>query len=270
VHGEDTIVSNQKRYDSYVICTSPRSGSTLLCRLLAATGKSGNPDSHFHSSSVSDWVDNYKIQTDQFANKSDLLTAIFQTARDIGTGNTGMFGLRLQRHSFNYFMQKLRVVCTDDSTNSDVDCIEKCFGKTLFVHLTRQNKLEQAISLVKATQTGLWHKAPDGTEIERLSAAREPTYDAHAIERKIAELTDMEAQWISWFADQGMTPLCINYDDLSDDPLGILNEVLQCLGIDQRYASGVKVPVAKLADKTNKLWATRFQSEQYDQNTGSC
>jgi LPS sulfotransferase NodH len=26
------------KYDSYVICTSPRSGGTLLCKLLAAVG----------------------------------------------------------------------------------------------------------------------------------------------------------------------------------------------------------------------------------------
>ncbi|HBF29284.1 Stf0 family sulfotransferase, partial [Rhizobium sp.] len=29
------------KFSSYVICTSPRSGSTLLCKLLAATGISG-------------------------------------------------------------------------------------------------------------------------------------------------------------------------------------------------------------------------------------
>ena len=31
-------------FDSYVICTSPRSGSTLLCQLLAATGVAGDRD----------------------------------------------------------------------------------------------------------------------------------------------------------------------------------------------------------------------------------
>ncbi|MBT6203829.1 MAG: sulfotransferase, partial [Rhodospirillaceae bacterium] len=42
------------RYQSYVICTSPRSGSTLLCSLLAATGLAGNPCSHFHDPSISE------------------------------------------------------------------------------------------------------------------------------------------------------------------------------------------------------------------------
>ncbi|MEM1201062.1 MAG: Stf0 family sulfotransferase, partial [Pseudomonadota bacterium] len=30
-------------FDAYVICTSPRSGSTLLCKLLAPTGIAGKP-----------------------------------------------------------------------------------------------------------------------------------------------------------------------------------------------------------------------------------
>lgn len=39
---------NDPDYRAYVICTSPRSGSTLLCKLLAATGQAGKPKSYFH------------------------------------------------------------------------------------------------------------------------------------------------------------------------------------------------------------------------------
>ena len=34
---------------------------------------------------------------------------------------------------------------------------------------SRENKLAQAVSLIKAEQTGLWHIAPDGTELERVA-----------------------------------------------------------------------------------------------------
>ncbi len=33
--------------DSYIICATPRTGSTFLCDLLAATGVAGAPDSFF-------------------------------------------------------------------------------------------------------------------------------------------------------------------------------------------------------------------------------
>ena len=32
---------------SYVVCATPRSGSTLLCALLAGTGVAGNPEEYF-------------------------------------------------------------------------------------------------------------------------------------------------------------------------------------------------------------------------------
>jgi LPS sulfotransferase NodH len=115
-----------------------------LCKLLAATGKSGKPDSHFHSPSLSDWMGYYNIAAEDFASEREMLSAIFKAARARGTGNTLMFGLRMQGHSFEYFIQKLRVLhkcCTCDSER-----IRVAFGKTLFIHLTRRDKLDQAIS----------------------------------------------------------------------------------------------------------------------------
>lgn len=243
-------------YQSYLICTTPRSGSTLLCKLLAATGKAGYPDSHFHSPSISDWMGYYGISPEKFATERELLIAIFKAAHVRGMGHSGIFGLRLQKNSFDYFLQKLRVLYPDQS--SDSKRIQVAFGKTLIIHLVRRNKLDQAISYVKATQTGLWHKAPDGTELERLSAPAEPEYDADAIARHMAELTSMDVQWNSWFVKEGVDPVIIRYDDLSDDPTGVLGELLVHLGLDREIASDIVVPVAKLADATNSRWARRF------------
>lgn len=247
-------------YQSYILCTSPRSGSTLLCRLLAATGKSGIPDSHFHSPSIADWLRYYDIAPDDTKTERDLLVEIFQRARNRGTGNTGLFGLRLQRQSFDFFMQKLQVLVP--SCSSDHERIQAIFGSTLFVHLTRQNKLEQAISYVKAEQTGLWHKSPDGLELERLSAPQNPVYDGEAIQRQMTALVAMDKSWISWFAMQGVAPLQIKYEDLSQDPLAVTGMLLEQLGVNKRLATGLELPVAKLADDTNKQWALRYLDDK--------
>lgn len=249
-------------YHSYIICTSPRSGSTLLCRLLAATEQSGKPDSHFHSPSVIDWMDYYQLSNDNFANEQDLLAAIFRAAHTRGKGNTGIFGLRMQSNSFSFFLNKLATLCNNDQASSDVERIEHVFGKTLFIHLHRDNKLEQAISLVKANQTGLWHKAPDGTEIERTSAPQTPHYDADAIAHHLADLTEQESRWNAWFTEQALEPLRINYDELSANPSNVLVKVLRHLNLDTRIAHDISLPVAKLADGTSAQWAERFMSTQ--------
>ncbi len=112
-------------------------------------------------------------------------------------------------------MEKLLVLCKSSSSDSDVERIQSVFGNTLFICLFRHNKLDQAISLLKASQTGLWHKATDGTAINRTAIQQEANYEAHAIAGHLAELTDMDAHWKSWFHDQALEPLCISYDELS-------------------------------------------------------
>jgi LPS sulfotransferase NodH len=248
------------RYDSYIICTSPRSGSTLLCKLLAATGRTGNPDSHFHEPSLASWLESFALSRADFASEREALSAVFEAARRYGTGDTGLFGLRLQRGSFDFFMQQAGILYPN--RKSDLERIQAAFGKTLLIHLTRANKLDQAISCVKAEQTGLWHRAPDGTELERLSAPREPFYDAAEIARHLAEFAAFDAAWKDWFEREKVRPLQLSYDELALDPAGVLARVLDELGLDRAMARNIGAPVARLADATNRLWADRFLEER--------
>ncbi len=157
-------------YPAYVICTAPRSGSTLLCTLLQATGVAGNPGSHFHEPSVASWAGDHGVTPAPDENRRDLLARVFRAAQDTGRGRTGVFGLRLQRGSFDYFAGQLALLHPGPA--GDAARMQAAFGPVLFIHLTREDKLAQAVSYVMATQTGLWHRAPDGRELERLSPPR--------------------------------------------------------------------------------------------------
>jgi LPS sulfotransferase NodH len=248
------------QYDSYVICTSPRSGSTLLCKLLAATGVAGNPDSYFHRPSISDWLADLGLARESWVTERAQLAAIFQAAIGQGTLETGIFGLRLQRHSFDFFTEKLAVLYPGHS--NDAERFHAAFGRTLFVHLTRLDKVEQAISYVKAQQTGLWHVAPDGTELERLSPPQALAYDAAEIRARVVELTAYDRSWRHWFAASEIDPLRITYEDLSSGPIETLRAMLDHLGLERQAADGVEPGVAKLADDINQDWVARFRAEQ--------
>jgi LPS sulfotransferase NodH len=250
-------------YDSYVICTSPRSGSTLLCKLLAATGVAGNPDSYFHRPSISDWLTDLGLTRDPFAPDRELLEEIFRAAIAKGTLDTKIFGLRLQRHSFDFFNEKLVFLYPGHSNHAER--FQAAFGRTLFVHLTRRDKVAQAISYVKARQTGLWHAAPDGTELERLSPPQEPAYDACEIRTHFEEMTAHDCDWKRWFAASEIDPLRITYEDLSAGPIKTLRALLDRLGLECEAADSVEPAVAKLADDASQDWAARFRLEQ--QNT---
>ncbi len=247
-------------YQSYVICTTPRSGSTLLCKLLAATGVAGKPDSYFHTPSLADWLQKFDLTPDDTTPAREILAAVFEAARLRGTAGTDVFGLRLQRKSFDFLFSQIDLL--HPGLSSHGARFQAVFGKTLFIHLSRRNKLEQAVSFVRASQTGLWHRAPDGSELERLSPPQEPHYDADAITHHLAELTALDKAWQDWFAGEAIAPLRVNYDALSRDPEKTAARVLERLGLDPTAAQGLTPAVAKLADATSRNWMERFRTEK--------
>jgi LPS sulfotransferase NodH len=246
-------------HDAYVICTSPRSGSTLLCKLLTATGVAGRPGSYFHRPSIQDWLAYFNLSPGATSTEREVLEAIFRAAIAKGRGDTGMFGLRLQRHSFDFFAGKLAVL--HPTPQGDAARLQAAFGRTLFIHLTRLDKVGQAVSYVKAQQTGLWHKAPDGTELERLSPPAPPCYDAARLRDCLGQMTEADRAWEDWFARERIAPLRLTYEALSADPPGALRQVLEALGADRKAADGIVPGVARLADATSREWTTRLRAE---------
>jgi LPS sulfotransferase NodH len=202
----------------------------------------------------------YSLVRDDYTTDSAALTAVLSAAQKRGTGRTGIFGLRLQRGSFDFFTQQLRTLYPEPQ--SDAARIAAAFGPVRYIHLTRPDKLAQAISRVKAEQTGLWHRAADGSEMERLAPPQQPYYDAAAIARHIAEMTAFDTQWRDWFRRDSIRPLQISYDALANNPGGVLAQVLEDLGLDASAAEGIAPPTAKLSDDVSKAWADRFRAEQ--------
>lgn len=248
-----------KVFASYVICTSPRSGSTLLCKLLAATRVAGNPASYFHGSSVEDWLDELGLPSDTSAPESDVLKTAFGEATRLGRDGTGVFGLRQQQQYLEFLREKLAVVRPQGRT--DRERLESLFGPMLFLHLSRADKLAQAVSCLKAEQSGLWHVAANGSELERLAPHREPIYDFDAVRRCVEMLTDYDRKWEEWFRRETIDPLRISYDELSADPTGTLRHVLCRLGLGSAAADGIEPDVKKLADSTSQDWMARYRRD---------
>ncbi|MBD3665535.1 sulfotransferase [Sulfitobacter sp. TSTF-M16] len=246
--------------DAYVICTSPRSGSTLLCGLLRNSGIAGLPESHFHEPSMNKWLDYYDLRDKSFCNPRDQIAAVFRAAQERGKGGGKVFGLRLQRHSFEYFTEQLRQL--HPSCKNDVARLNAAFGKTRFIHLTRENKLEQAVSFVKAQQSGLWHMAPDGREIERLSEPKQLTYDPAAISNQLMQFEEMDAAWTAWFGQQDIEPLRVTYDALSAAPQKMLRTVLDALCLQSGKCEKITAHVGKMADEISQEWVKRFEREE--------
>lgn len=246
-------------YASYMICTAPRSGSTLLCRLLAETGVAGRPASHFHEPSLAEWTRRLGVDPGPAASDREVVEACIQAALSRGRSDNGVFGLRLQRPSFDFFFSQLALVQADGG--SERARFEGVFGRTLFIHLSRADKVEQAVSCLKAEQTGLWHVAADGSDLERVGPPRAPAYDGQKLQAWVEAMVGYDRDWNAWFAAEAITPVRIAYDDLSADPKETVRRVLGALGLDPAAADRVSPSVRKMADDTNRDWAARFRAE---------
>ena len=115
---------------------------------------------------------------------------------------------------------------------------------------------------MRAERTGLWHVAPDGTELERSAPTSAQRYDRRRIEARIRETSGGERRWTSWFAAEGIDPLRVTYESLSAHPAEVVADILRHLHLDPRAAEGIEPGVAKLADETGREWVSRFRSER--------
>ncbi|MEL6889828.1 MAG: Stf0 family sulfotransferase [Pseudomonadota bacterium] len=233
---------------TYILCTAPRSGSTMLCGMLAATGIAGAPQSYFHRPDPSSWARGLGLPDD--APLDDILGAVR------ATGAGGLTGIRLQQHSHAYLMTALAGYGPTDPQR-----IEAAFGPTRYIWLRRQDTLAQAVSLLRAEQTGLWHRNADGSALEQLEPTRDEGYDAHAITDQIGKLDAASTAWRTWFADHGIAPCKMTYEDLATDAARALRNVLSHLDLDARLADTIPVPTKKLADAVSDTWSSRYRDE---------
>ncbi len=245
-------------FRSCILCATPRSGSTLLCRMLSETGVAGRPKSYFHRPSMLSWA----TAVDVAADREDLETfkRVLEAVLERGRGRSDVFGLRLMRESYGSLAGWLEALFPDHP--SAAGRFEAAFGAPLYIYLRREDKVAQAVSRAMAEQTGLWHRAADGRELERTAPAAEPVYDADLIASHVAALSDLDEAWARWFHAEGIDPLRLSYEELAAAPGAQLRRILMRLGLDPAAADGVVPSVAKLADEVSAAWVRRFRAER--------
>ncbi len=242
---------------SYIICGTPRSGSTLLCDLLAATNVAGAPDSFFMRDVDPVWAQVWGLPARGDRSDAAFGAAYLAAAIKAGTAATGVFGLRLMRENLGELLGMIDAVYPGQA--SDVAGLRAAFGAVLFVHLSRADKLAQAVSLIKAEQSGLWHIGPDGAEVERLSPPQQPQYDFARIRAVVAKLQAFDAAWQHWFAAQGIAPLRIGYDSLAADAVAEVARICAALGVAEPARGSLQPGVAKLADAVSADWMRQYR-----------
>jgi LPS sulfotransferase NodH len=260
---------------SYLVCATPRSGSTLLCQLLDETGVAGHPEEYFEALLHSglprqphEYFDRdrhaniverlaFREMPDRPATPSELWVPetydrYLAWALNEGTTPNGVFGAKLMWGYLGDFAQLLRRI--DGMAGRPVpELLERVFPDLSYVRITRRDKVRQAVSLWRAVQTQAWRQEP-GEE----SDEREPTFSFRAINYLVRQLTAHDASWDAYFLGLGRQPLTITYEDLAEAHEPVVRRVLRHIGVPAPPDLQVAAPRLTIqADELSERWVTR-------------
>ncbi|MEV0735236.1 Stf0 family sulfotransferase [Streptomyces sp. NPDC050549] len=245
--------------DTYFICATPRTGSSLLLGLLDSTGVAGHPQAYFRSPDEVAWAERWGIlhASQRALDYGDFVQAALASGR---TGN-GVFGAKLMWGTHAELTTRLARL-HPDLAGDELGLLEREFGTRIrFVHLSRDDVLAQAVSWLRAEQTGVWFVGGKG-EIgggRAAPAGGRPVYDRDAITRIVWTIEEHNAGWERWFEAHGIEPYHVRYEDLSADPEAVTLRVLGHLGLALPAGRSVTPSHQRQADRLNEEWVERYR-----------
>lgn len=236
---------------NYVICTAPRTGSTLLAEALSGTGRAGRPNEYFD---IYDYNERFWRRTLGIASDAEYFERVVAAA----TTANGVFGLKLLWHQMPAILAKLKASPAAAAAEGSLHRL-LCdrLGEPRYVWMRRHNKLAQAISYYRASRTGLWRSVDTRTG-PRETADRELPFDFALIEKYLEAVTHFDACWHEYFRRHRVKVLMIVYENFVEAYDSTVHSVLDFLEIPRE---GVEVAAPRLqrqADSRSGDWEQRF------------
>ena len=241
---------------SYLLCSTPRTGSTLLCGLLESTGVAGHPASYFRRPDEDAFAAQWAIPrpSDGVSSYADFLEA----ALSAGTTDNGVFAARIMWGTLDELVERMGTVFPEFA-GDDLDLLDHAFARPRFVYLRRRDVLGQAVSLLRAEQTDVWHDADD-SEPQQLK--QDPFYDSERIRSMIRTIEDDNAAWREWFASVGIRPYSVAYEDLEADQERATKGILEFLELELPPSRTIVGRHKRLRDQLSAEWVERYRAER--------
>jgi LPS sulfotransferase NodH len=214
----------------YAICSTQRSGSHFLGRLMKGTGRCGDPLEYFNPLNLTDWKK--RMSTD---GQSDVLSYL----ESIRSTPNGCFGMKVHYGHLQSMKEYLP--------------LERFLSDFKPIWIRRRDLLRQGISYAKALQTGSF--------VSGAPEQRPAKFDPNLIFECMASIAAQNASWDLLFATAGSRVLKVDYEDLRRDPSGGVEEIGSFLGLDLRIADEPEGLTVKQSDERNEEWFDHFLRE---------
>lgn len=170
-----------------LVASTPRCGSHMLGHAMASTGLLGVPFEYCNPANLAEWKRRLGTATTEAT-----LAALMRRRT---TGN-GVFGIKAH---YEHCAQM----------GGPAGLFAALPGLRV-VHLRRADVLRQAISFAIAKQTGVWIRGQEAT-------AEAAVYDPDLIAACLDDIAVQNALWTSAFAERGIEPLSLYYEQVQRD-----------------------------------------------------
>ena len=227
---------------TYLICTSPRTGSWLLADGLADTKLAGHPSEWLNILKEKDLKEEHHCPADMpYPEYLKLACSLSHTPN-------GVSGLKVM------FYQATATLANRMGTDTGT-AFREVFPDAKYLYLARNDIVRQSISYVLAAKRDVWWDHGDAPDVS------DPEYDAADITDVKHRLARQDANWGAFFTQYGITPLVVSYeDDLLTDYPGTIRRVLRWLHQD----ATVDIPPPRLRQQSNQVneeWLERYLKE---------
>jgi LPS sulfotransferase NodH len=272
---------------SYLICATPRSGSTLLCGALEGTGIAGHPEEHFEvlletgqrrqprdyfqrSNDPEVWAllddpafrdvlgeyggryAEHPAQRDPSWSPPDFHKLVRDALRK-GTTENGVMGTKIMWAYFRDFVRLARRRGLQEVRPCGVPAAVLP-NLRKFVWMRRDDTLRQAVSLWKALQSQQWRKDSD-EEV----GGKGLSFSFAAVDHLKLRIDEHNAAWEGFFQGCGEEPLEVLYEELVADYEGTVLWLLESIGISVPEGFHVEAPkMRRQADDLSEEWVRLY------------
>lgn len=231
-----------------IICSAPRTGSTLLSHLLNHLGVTTAGHELFEPNVVMP-KRLPELGLESVAQvEADLADYVRRIHEHWGREDR-VLSLKLHWHQLSRWREH------------GLD-LEEHFPGASYVVCTRRNRVAQAVSLLRATQTGSWtNQQPEQAEAE---------YDFDELLRRVRQVLREEQGWHAYLREAGIEPLRVAYEDLDEDRAATVLLVAEWLGTPLKPSSTRRrlrrldrsgVGLRRQRGEINQEWEERFYAD---------
>jgi LPS sulfotransferase NodH len=243
---------------SYVICSIQRSGTHFLGAALENTGIAGSPDEYLICDQDGNLQNESGHLAELFGQKS--LEEFRELVFELGSTPNNVFGITIMWNYFHKILRSYRQLPQYQGLK-DADLLDALLENPKYIWLTRRDKVRQAVSWAKASQTGVW-RHPKGAGHTR---RREPKFDFVLIDHFYRQILIGEEGWANFFESFGIKPLRIVYEDAVESYEKTVLTVLNYLEIPLPESLSLgQHKLQKQADELNEKWTDRYQEIKQD------